>query len=169
MPRFCTRCGADLTEQDQFCARCGCAQRGSAQPALVSGSAQVAVLPPTNAQPPQRIDREKQAAPPAPPTPAPHAAPQPASSGRTPLMPMVMVAVRTLGFAVGLELYCEFVSMLQDTNNNLFLNHWSPLDTPRQLRDNANHAGGLGLVWGLLLGSVGSVLKLKRDARKERQ
>lgn len=164
MPRFCTRCGAALTEQDQFCARCGCAQRGSAQPALVSGSAQVAVLPPTNAQPPQQSDRRTQAAPP-----SAQVNPQPATSGRTRLHPLMGVALRALCLAVGLDIFSMFLSLVQDINNNIGLNKWSYFDTPRQLQDNATRAGGLGLVWGMLLGGIGGMIKLKKDARKERQ
>ena len=63
MLRFCTKCGAALSENDPFCGKCGSPVQGLlAQPALSVGQPQAAVHAPTLAPSLQRPNMVAQAA-----------------------------------------------------------------------------------------------------------
>ncbi len=164
MARFCTRCGAAVTDQDQFCARCGSPAQGrSAQPALAVGQPQAAVHPPMSVPTLKRSDDTARA------IATPPLGPQAPSGSRTLLSSILIVAARMLGMAVGLAVFNMIGSFGGDVDRNMALNTWSRYDTPARLHEHAVQVGRYGLVWGLILGGIWGWIKVARDRRRARR
>ena len=168
MTSYCTRCGAALTDGDEFCGGCGSPVKDrAAQPAQAVRHPQAVVHPPRQAPSPQRSDAAARASTTPPRASAlPPSAPQPPSDSRPRFPPLLVAVVRALGVALGLDVLSMLGSLVQDIDRNMAFNKWSAWDTPQALHANAVHAGGLGLVWGLILGGAWGWVKLTRDRRR---
>ena len=172
MARFCTKCGATLNENDPFCGRCGCqVQKTLVQSPVGAGTPQVPRHPPTSSSFSQESRMSAQAASASPQTTtvSPQTTSLAPTSNRSRLPLFVIIVFRVICIAYGLAIFCMFGSLMQDVDNNMLYNKWNSLATPQVLHDHAVTAGGLGLLWGILLGSVGSWIKAARDKRRTRQ